>query len=59
MCEMLDFKAWQSLSQRVGGLVIGGAVNELDRASVNYVTDEMISYVDVFGSRVILARSGC
>ena len=56
MCKMLDLEARQSLSQYVSDLVFGWAVNELDGAGVDYVTNKMVPNIDMFGSRVILSR---
>ncbi len=52
---MLDFRARKRLRERVGRLFVGWAIDEFDRARLDYVTNEMVADVDVFRARVILS----
>jgi hypothetical protein len=53
--KMFCLRARQGFSKRVRGLVVGGAINQLDGAGLNNVTNEVVAYVDVFRACVIVA----
>ena len=52
--EVLHFRGGERFSKCVGKLFIGGAVNELDRALLDDVSDEMETDIHMFRTRVVL-----
>ena len=51
---MLHFSGGERLGEGVGDHVIGGAINEAERALFDHPSDPMIAHVDMLCARVVL-----
>ena len=61
--EMLHFSRGECLGEGVGNHVVGGAINEVERALFDHPLDPMIAHIDMLHARVVLMiaceRDGC
>jgi hypothetical protein len=53
-----DLPAWQHFGEKVSGHVIGKAIGQQDFSTLNSVTDEMESNVNVFRSCMVIVSLG-
>ena len=53
---LCDLPAWEHFCEDVHSHVVGGAIGQRDFSALGHVTDEVVSYVDVFGARVVVVR---
>jgi hypothetical protein len=56
--KVLGLDAWKRFSKGIGNHIFGRAKDEPNGAVLDDPTDEMISDIDVFGTRVILVVFG-
>ena len=49
-----DFPAWEHFRQNIGTHLVRGAVQKRHLSALNSVTDEVVAYVDVLGTRVVV-----